>query len=48
MFSYDEGEECAEVKDNESGLELIKEINSFNKNYKRKPKKFRKLGAPNL
>jgi len=28
--------------------ELIEEVISFNKYYKRKPKKFRKLGAPNL
>ena len=27
---------------------MITEINAFNRNYKRKPKKFRKLGAPNL
>jgi len=26
--------------------QLIREILAFNKNYKRKPKKFRKLGAP--
>jgi len=29
-------------------VELIKEINDFNRNYKRKPKRFRKLGAPNI
>jgi hypothetical protein len=28
--------------------ELVEEVISFNKYYKRKPKKFRKLGAPNL
>ena len=27
---------------------LIQEIVDFNRNYKRKPKKYRKLGAPNL
>ena len=47
MFSYDEEEED-EGKEEERAVGLIKEINGFNKNYKRKPKKFRRLGAPNL
>jgi hypothetical protein len=28
--------------------QLILDINEFNRNYKRKPKRFRKLGAPNI
>lgn len=47
MFSYDE-EELPDYKDPAIVKELIHEIINFNRNYKRKPKKFRKLGAPNL
>lgn len=47
MFSYEE-EEVEEYRDPVRVRELIEEIISFNKYYKRKPKKFRKLGAPNL
>jgi hypothetical protein len=47
MFSY-EDEELDEYKDPVKVRELIEEVISFNKYYKRKPKKFRKLGAPNL
>ena len=48
MFSYDEGEEGAILEQGEKAIALIKEIIEFNRNYKRKPKRFRKLGAPNL
>ena len=48
MFSYDEEEEDEGKEEEERAVSLIKEINGFNKNYKRKPKKFRRLGAPNL
>lgn len=42
MFSYED--EQGEGRD---GLarELIEEIVEFNRNYKRKPKKFRKIGS---
>ena len=47
LFSY-EDEEVEDYKDPVKVRELIEEVISFNKYYKRKPKKFRKLGAPNL
>ena len=47
MFSYEE-QEVEECKDPVKVRESNKEVISFNKYYKRKPKKFRKLGAPNL
>lgn len=48
MFSYDIGEAGGEENDDDRAYQLITEINDFNRNYKRKPKRFRKLGAPNV